>query len=525
MKNKDSFSIIYSCHSSSIELFWNLHKNLKEINDIEKFGFLVTNKYSYENFKEKEKTFSSPNNHILSEWNIIKNANQIKEINFDYISDWENKLNDGSLWNSLIIDRRLGFSLTAQFRQSYKSKYNHQMLLRILESSLKLINKHFDDVRPSAVLGLNAVTIYDYLYYLIAQKRKIPYIQLKLTRIGNYVSWFSNPYGLPSHILDSFKSFLSDGINENKSIYEEAKDFVKSSQNSNLIYEGAISKNKNSNNPKYSSKINNIIKLKAKLKNILKGFFVRDHHYPNIFRTFFEIKILRFFRKLYLKNIFDINNSKAFLSNNKFKYAFFPLNTEPEVALLAYGRPYRNQIETVRNLASSIPVGWKLIVKEHPNSFGYRKSSYYKKLKQIPNVLLASNYSDTNILIKNAELVSVVYGTIGLEAILMKKPLLTFSKCPYSMFNKNMVLYSKNPWELSKYINDLINNYFYDEHEIIAFIAAHISCSEKINLFTDLLSKKNRHKSSDSVSIEIQYKKLAEYTKKRIFDEIKRINA
>ena len=223
MKKTSNLNIIYSCHSSSIELFWNLHKNLEKINPIKKYGFLITNKYVYKNFKDKEKEFKSKNNIRLSEWEILKHAKEIKKIDFNYLSNWENNLNDGSLWNSLIIDRRLGFSIRAQFRQSYKTKYDHEMLLKILQSSLKLINKHFDQINPDVILGLNAVTIYDYLYYLIAKYRKIPYLQLKLTRVNNYVSWFTNPYGNSPHILNVFKDFLINGSKKNKLIYKEAE--------------------------------------------------------------------------------------------------------------------------------------------------------------------------------------------------------------------------------------------------------------------------------------------------------------
>ncbi len=516
--------IIYSSHSSSIELFWYLHKYLKKIISIDKCGFMITNKYSYKIFQEKVKEFNPSENIILSEWNILKEANKIKNIDFNYISDWEEKLNDGSLWNSLIIDRRLGFKVSAQYRQCYDSKYSHEMLLKILQSSINAINNHFEKINPDAVLGLNAVTIYDYLYYLIARYRKIPYLQLKLTRINNYVSWFSNPYGISTHIQDSFQDFLNNGSNKNKLIYEEAKEFIRSSQNSNLIYEGAINKNSKERSFKNLKKIFLFNKLIPKLKNIFSNIFIEEPHYPYNLAPIFEIKFLRFFRKCLLKNIFDINNSKNFVKNNKFKYVFFPLNTEPEVALLGYGRPYRNQIETVRNLASSIPVGWKLIVKEHPNSFGYRNPTYYKKLKQIPNVLIASSFCNANTLIRNSDLVAVVYGTIGLEAILMKKPLITFCDCPYSLFSEKMVMNSENLWKLQKDIKKLITNYSFEEKQLISFIASHIECSERINLFTDLLSKKSRHKVSQSISLTMQYEKLAAYTKKRVIDEIQRIS-
>ena len=526
MKTKNKYKIIFSAHSSSINLFWNLYKNMNKKDYISKCAFFLTNKHYFNEFRKNEPEFNSKNIFNLKEWEILKEANLIKYPDLEYIKQWEIDLDDGSLWNSLIIDRRLNFHLKAQYGQSYESRYDHFYLLKILQSSLFNINKQIEKFKPDAILGLNAVTLYDYLYYLIAKKQNIPYLQLKLTRIGNYVSWFSNPFDISEHIADSFKNIIEkkDYLN-NKIVLKEAKDFIFSNKNSNLIYEGAITLN---NKEKFIERFttSKILKKIKSLINSLKNQFLNfDSHYPNIIYTIFQIKFSRNFRKYYFntKNIFDINSSSEFYKFNKYTYAFYPLNTEPEVALLGYGRPYRNQIETIRNIASSLPVNWKLVVKEHPNSFGYRKLTYYKKLKQIPNVVLASHKINSNLLIKNSDLVAVVYGTIGLESIILRKPLITFCKTPYAIFSENMVKYVSDPWNLSRDINKLINNYLYDESQLIAFIASHIENGEKINLFTDLLGKKSRHKTDNSFKIKKQYENLASFTFKRINQEVNRL--
>ena len=70
------------------------------------------------------------------------------------------------------------------------------------------------------------------------------------------------------------------------------------------------------------------------------------------------------------KTKFDINFGDEL--NKEQKYILMPLNTEPEVALMSYGRPFTNQIETARKIAQNIPVSWNLVVKEHPAAVGYR---------------------------------------------------------------------------------------------------------------------------------------------------------
>jgi hypothetical protein len=220
---------------------------------------------------------------------------------------------------------------------------------------------------------------------------------------------------------------------------------------------------------------------------------------------------------------FDIADAGEFAARKENKFALYPLNTEPEVALLAFGRPYRNQIETVRNIASSLPVGWKLVVKEHPNAFGYRTADYYRKLKQIPNVLVAGPKTDTGKLTDACSLLVLVYGTIGLEAIIKKKPTILLSIPPYAVFSEKMVRYAPDPWKLAETIRDLLRDHKHDEAEVEAYVAAHIRTGVRANLFTELLGKGGRQKGGGHSSVDEQYRSLAFYARKRIKEEQQRI--
>ena len=247
-----------------------------------------------------------------------------------------------------------------------------------------------------------------------------------------------------------------------------------------------------------------------------------DKHYPTARRSFFYQRLVKPWRRKHLQQTVFHKSDMAWLANKQKKqYAIYPLNTEPEVALLVYGRPYRNQIETVRNIASNLPVSWKLVVKEHPNAMGYRSSGFYGKLREIPNVVLLGPNIDTNILVSGASLLAVVFGTIGLEGILKQVPVIIFCKTPYGSFPDTMVRYIDNISTLSESIRDLLDNYHFDEWALLSYIAAHIESSIKINLFTDLLGKGGRERPENRPLLDEQYKKLARYTLDRIFEEQK----
>jgi len=519
-----SLRLIFVTQSTGVNLFWRLRRALDETGGLGKSGFFVTNRHEFTMFERAEPGFRHADLDILKEWDIVDRAAALTQPDLVMIEEMERLLADASLWNALIVDRRMGFRLKAQFRQCYEPAYDHESLLKILQVALQEIAAQLDRVQPHAVLGLNAVTLYDYLYYLMARQRGIPYMQLKLTRVQNYVSWFTDPFELSPHIAAVFRRYLTaaDGGARDAAAQEEARVFLAAAKGKQLVYEGAICRS-GFKPAKRSTEVTRFKRVCNWVPRFVQALQVSDRHYPTLAYSLLQMRLMRPLRRRFQFFCFDIDNVNAFTAMHARRYAIYPLNTEPEVALLAFGRPYRNQIETVRNLATALPVGWKLVVKEHPNAYGYRSTAYYRKLKQIPNVLLAGPQADTGRLIEFSGLVALVYGTIGLEAIIKKKPLLIFCKAPFGVFSSNMVRHNENPWRLGHDIRSLLDDYQYDETQVIAYLAAHIRASIRVNLFTGLLAKAGRQTGEAGKPLSEQYACLAAYTRQRVGEEIARL--
>lgn len=536
------FNIIFDTQSLGLHVFWMLQKALQvdSKDNICKTGYFVSNRDFYEKFVADNPDFPKKAGQVLSEWEIMKEAEKLDKVDYEYIEKFEQEIGDATLWNAVICDRRFNYPVRAQFVQDYRPAYDQEFILKVLQVALRYINEHFDLVQPDAVISLNAVTLYDYLYYLIARKREIPYFQLKLTRVQNYVSLYTEPLDISPHIGESINKYMKepDLLRDNQMLLEEVKAFVESAHKESLSYEGAISKNRGKDGslkivrekPTDIDAPSSAIRaarnsLGKRLMNLLLDKKM-DPHYPSARQSIFYSKAVKPIRKKLVHSLVFNNSDREWISNkHQYKYAVYPLNTEPEVALLVYGRTYRNQIETVRNIAGSLPVGWKLVVKEHPNAIGYRSLGFYKKLRQIPNIVLLGPETDTNTLIMGSELVFVVFGTIGLEAILKKKPVIALSKTPYGSFPQSMVRYVNDLTTLAAEINELHSEYHFDNWALNSYLAAHIDGSIRINLFTELLGKKGRERSSLNEALSVQYKRLAIYTITRIKEEKIRVEA
>jgi hypothetical protein len=174
-------------------------------------------------------------------------------------------------------------------------------------------------------------------------------------------------------------------------------------------------------------------------------------------------------------------------------YAFFPLHTEPELSLLLHSRPNVNQVEAARGIARSLPVGMQLVIKEHPWSVGKRSLGYYEKLLEIPNVRLADPAMSSTPLVRGARLVVTIASSIGFEAALEGKPVVTLGSTSYDVLPASMVRRVTRPDMLAAEISELLAQYHYDEGAVVRYVKVVLEHSAPVNLYSNLLGRRGVH--------------------------------
>ena len=118
---------------------------------------------------------------------------------------------------------------------------------------------------------------------------------------------------------------------------------------------------------------------------------------------------------------------------------------------------YTNQIEIISQIARSIPIDFKLYVKEHPSQsiHNWRDPSFYKKIQNITNVELFHPSVSSSELLKHSSLVLTVNGTSCLEAAFYGKPSIVFDDVLYSSLP--FVFRIKSYEDLSSTIQQALN--------------------------------------------------------------------
>ena len=104
------------------------------------------------------------------------------------------------------------------------------------------------------------------------------------------------------------------------------------------------------------------------------------------------------------------------------KCVYSPLQFQPEAAVDLTSPRYNNQIETVRQIAMSLPDDYTLVVKDHPGMYGYRSPDDLEQIARTPNVKLVDYRISSEVVLKYADLVVGPASTTLAEAAFLQKP-------------------------------------------------------------------------------------------------------
>jgi hypothetical protein len=88
----------------------------------------------------------------------------------------------------------------------------------------------------------------------------------------------------------------------------------------------------------------------------------------------------------------------------------------------------------VELLSRSIPPSHKLLVKIHKSDIANYSSAQLTRMRSFPGVELVRPFADTRRFIENADVIVSIQGTIGLEAALLGKPVITLGESPVELF-------------------------------------------------------------------------------------------
>ncbi|WP_438462259.1 capsular polysaccharide export protein, LipB/KpsS family [Marinomonas sp. PE14-40] len=477
-------NIIFGAQGSILNVFNDIDKLLKAKGDISQSFYWVSDSEFY---NANSSNLDVIDDNILKEWEYTNKDARSTSLSFEIISCLEERYGEiRPIWNSVVADRRLMFGEFCKSKQDYKTKFNHQEIQNIIYNSLKDIDELFDKAAPDLVVTFVPVTFGDYLLNMVAEVRGIKCLILRSAKINNFVT-FSETVTAYSDAFANLYNSIKNKERENP-FSLAASEFLTNARKAPLEYEGSvISANSKSKDlfKRYCLGFAGVIRDKVNQRNCKV-----DNHVPGKFNSYLHSNLLREYK--IWKNEKILKSRTISLEEIDGDFVFFPMHSEPEIALSVYGIDHQNQIETIRRVAQSIPIHWKVIVKEHPRSVSYRSEGYYNALLNIPNVYFAPAKNKPYHWILKAKIITVISGFVGIEASILGKPVIVLGDVNFSLLPPSMVRNVDSMKDYYSCFKELIESYKIDDSALISYISASMYDGVAVNLYSDLLKKSSR---------------------------------
>ena len=338
----------------------------------------------------------------------------------DYLNEFETnyKIN---LW-LLATNERIFY----KFNPFYQ--FSTEEILSIIEQECRFFESVINDVKPDYLIISLTWQHQGELLRQMCKAKGIKILMINTSELGAGLHWtITEEFGEKDYDND-----VEIKTKENIT-FEDLREFFDKMRTKDPTKENSKSNNKNKKKSRLIAGL-----------NVLSSKNINNYtHFPYYGRT--RSKLI----KNELNSEINTKKRKSFIDENfQIKYnqneknVIFFLHTEQERALLISAPFFTNQIETIRHIVKSLPIGYKLFVKEHPGMKlrGWREISEYKEIMDIPNVIMIHPDMDSLELIKDSELIISINSTAGFEALFFNKPSINFQRRGYSEISSSFVV-------------------------------------------------------------------------------------
>jgi hypothetical protein len=365
-------------------------------------------------------------------------------IDIDYLLNFEKKYHI-DLWK-LALNERFFY----KFNRFYQFK--KEEILSFLEQEIRLFEKILNDIKPDYFLTYDPVFHHQKLLLDICRSKGIKV--LSVCSLG-----FENKFLLAesgsTFDLKSEKIIpIENQINLINNLNDDSRD---------ISFRKFIDERDQGVNQKISA---------------LKDFLIIDDkdlinsNFMYFGRT--KFKVIKDTLSLEIKRRKNFNFLEKNSTNSPdltIPFIYFPMSIDEEMSLLHYAPYFTDQIEVITHIAKSIPIDHLLYVKEHTVAGlrGWHDPIYYKKILEIPNIVLINPNVDNEDLIKNSNLVITIRGTSPLKAMKNNKPSLIFGDQPFEIMSSVFKVDSlfDLPDLIKEALNHKVDHLDYNKYESI----------------------------------------------------------
>lgn len=450
-----------------------LAAELKELGVNELCAFIFLRRAEEYVKNQKEVKYTS----LLVEEDLHKKL-ESEKLDLGYLKYLEENYGIPTLWEYITPDRTFMMQIPPkQYSENPAPLYSHEELLKCLQIRFREIISWLEKEKPDFLLCTPVGSMSGLILYHAAKKMGIPTLTIEFSRIKDFIT-LSRDNKTLTFAVELFKKIRSGAYKSPR--FGEAEKLLKEMrQRGKVEYQPQL---KNFDARKELRWLLPKNFLRAVLFLIKSTFDYLRSPYKNDYTaetpwTFLKNKAVRLARTLY--GYSDFYERPDWNEN----FCYYQLHLEPEIAISVLAPFQSDQTVLIRQIARSLPAGFKLYVREHRDMVGFRPRSFYQKIKNIPNVRIISPEIDLFELMEKAKLVTAITSTAGFEAALLGKPVITFGDVFYNVLSsvKRCCAIEDLPQLIKNQLEKTEDN----RGELTNFVAALIEESVEFNLFSN----------------------------------------
>jgi hypothetical protein len=367
---------------------------------------------------------------------------------------------------------------------------SYEQVLALTERLFRVVEGAFDRFQPSFIFSEDVGCLNSYVHYAVARGRGIPFWRIGSARMPGLLSVYSGApqeWNLTKHQLAI--------IRERGLTQEQRKDAT-------VFVEGFRDRPERPTGMRTRARLPVADKEDVERLLQLGKRYLMDPKNPTLTsptRALHQraLRLARYGASLSL-DYFDRPTPGE-------RYVLFPIHFQPEASTLVQAPYYLDQAALIADISKSLPVGYRLYVKEHVSNRGRRPLAFYEQLRETFGVRLLGPDEDTWSLIRDAAAVAVITGTVGWEALLFGKAVVTFGDVFYNecALTHRAGLVAKNVWH--EVFRKAIFDHVHDEEPLLEFVAAIRGSSrpgflKNPNTFPAVLEPENVERIADALA-------------------------
>jgi hypothetical protein len=358
------------------------------------------------------------------------------------MKEFESLLGPGMVNRLIMSDRNISHGLVNGARPRLTNglkdiTQDHGALLRYVVGLLSYAFGRLEDLRPDMVLVGWVDNAVPFALSLACEHLGIPFAQTMHARVGQRFVIDDSKRGLLNPVRRTFMRALEDpGLLTHQT--RKAREYLDRFRHCSTILETTFATGEHDEGdivawlPSAPERATRLLKRLVREAILRMPIALRQDRILDVIID--QVSVSLRARAALRSSTFSLCGSLP-----KEHFAYYPLHVDPELATTVMAPMHTDQLAVITALAMSLPMGMSLLVKEHHPMLGIRPRGFYEQIKRIPGVILVSPFENSLELIRNADLICVITGTAGWEAIQLGKPVLVIGESPYLSIGEGFV--------------------------------------------------------------------------------------